>query len=126
MYRINIDVIKKLLIVEISGRMPLEEVQVYINDLTATVKKFDEKELSMLILAQRMDPLPQECINLFKEAIILLLTSLKKVAVVHSRFVTQMQMRRLEEEVKTENIIEGTIMRFKTKKDALQYLNSRY
>lgn len=64
------------------------------------------------------------CNKLFKEAVKLAMTSLKKVAVVHSRFVTQAQMRRIEEEVRSEVNVVGCIRRFKTKKDALHYLTS--
>ena len=123
MYHIGIDIIKKYLIIEISGPMSLEEVQEYIKDLTETVHKFEDKELSMLIIATRMDPLAQQCLPIFKAAFRLALTHMNKVAVVHSRFVTQMQMRRIEEEVSTEVRTDRMIRRFKTKKEALEYLS---
>lgn len=124
MYLINLDIKTRCVIIEISGLMQIEEVQAYINDLTNAVSEFEDKELSMLVLAQRMDPLPQECVEIYKEVTKLTLSKFKKVAEVHSRFVTQMQMRRIEEEVRREYKIDGAIMRFKSKKNALLYLYS--
>ena len=123
MYHIGIDVIRKYIIIEVSGHMTMNEVQEYVKDLTDTIYKYEDKELSMLIMAQRMDPLSQECLPTFKEAIRVTLTRIKKMAVVHTRFVTQMQMRRIEEEVCGELKMNCMIRRFKTKREAMNYLN---
>ncbi|HWT73878.1 MAG TPA: hypothetical protein VN258_04045 [Mobilitalea sp.] len=122
MYHITLDITSKIIFIEFTGGMNVDEINAYINDLLEIIDKFSNKELSMLVLAQRMDVIPQNCLQNFMKTTEITLTRFKKVAAVHSRFVTQMQMKRLEAEVYNNINTETRILRFKSKKEALDYL----
>lgn len=122
MYQINLDITNNILCIEVSGSLNREEVIAYLNDIMEITNKFGAKELSMIVYSQRLDPLPQECVPIFSKITEIAVTHMKKVAVVHSRTVTQMQMKRLETEVCRMLDTEPRIFRFKTKKQAWDYL----
>ncbi len=125
MYRINLDVISKIIYVEISGSMSSAEIDAYVTELSNLVYKFDKRQYSMLFLCQRLDPFSQDNIQAIQKATELIIDWAKKAAVVcGNRIVTKMQLKRVETEAR-KNVTSSTpIMGFRFISEALNYLNS--
>ncbi len=124
MYRINLDVIKKIIFIEASGSISLEEIKKGLADLSNLIYKLDRRQYSMLFLEQRLDPFSQECLEVTQKALILVLEWAKKIAVVYgNRTVTKMQAKRVEAEARKEVISNIPIMRFRTIDEAMKYIN---
>lgn len=126
MYRINLDVINKIIYIEASGSISMEEIRTAIANLSIIFDKFDRRQYSMLFLEQRLDPLSQDSLPDVKKALGFVLGWAKKIAVVNSnRTVTKMQMKRIEAEVRKDVNSNIPIMRFQTIKEAMNYINQK-
>ncbi len=125
MHRINLDVINKIVYIEVSGSVSATDIRNAVSELSKVFHKSDRRLYSMLFLEQRLDPLPQDSLPDLKKAMKLSLGWAKKIAVVNScRTVTKMQVRRIEAEVRKKVHSDIPIMRFQTLKDAMNYINN--
>ncbi|MDF2544432.1 MAG: hypothetical protein K0S47_4150 [Herbinix sp.] len=123
MHKIIVDVLSEIVFIELSRNFQTESIKDYVADLNKLTVRFDARTYSMLILADRLDPLSQESIPEFQKVIEIALTWSKKIAVVHgNRTLTLMQMKRIEAEARKKTNSEIKVMRFITKYDAIQYL----
>lgn len=122
MYNITIDSEAKLIYIELSGFMDQKEVEASATEVISILSQLKDKEYSMYADLGRLDPIPQDSIPIVTEAFKKSLLQLKKIATVHNRTVTRMQMRRIETSAKEGNNIENQILRFRTREEALSYL----
>lgn len=123
MYRINLDVVNNIVFIELAGSLQENEVSSYLYDLETLMGKFGTKELSIVVLAQRLDPLSQDIKIKFQKAIQIVINNAKKVAVVHgNRFMTKSQMKLIEQKVREVTDSDTKIARFSNRKDAMDYI----
>jgi hypothetical protein len=123
-YRINLDVINKIIYIEASGSISLENIKKAVVELRNLIDKLDQGQYSMLFLEQRLDPFSQDSLPAMKKALELVLGWAKKIAVVSgNRTVTKMQVKRIEAEVRKEVNVSIPIMRFQTINEAMNYIN---
>ena len=124
MYRINLDVINKIICIEVSGSMSLKEINEFIIDLYDWVNKFQKKQYSMLIMAQRLDPLSQDNLPVFEKVLEIALIWANEIVFVYgNRTVTRMQLSRIEAEVRKKINSNTPIIRFQYIHEAENYLN---
>ena len=124
MYRLSINHIEKLITVEISGHMSKEEVKAFADEVNTLIPRLDSTEYCIYANFERMDPVSQDSIPYLIEVFKNSLLNVRKIAAVHKRTVTQMQMRKIEEQAKIGNSIDNRIMRFSSKAEAMNYLKS--
>ena len=124
MYSIDIDHIDKIISIELSGFMTKEEVIAYASDVSNLLSKLESKEYSMYANLEKLDPVSQDSLPYLIEASKNSLIKLNKIATVHKRTVTQMQMRRVESNANEGNTIENKIMRFHSREEAMYFLKS--
>lgn len=123
MYNFMVDIVREIVFIELSGSLSIEQIKEYVNDIHQLTLKFESKRYSMLILANRLDPISQYAIPHFRKAIEKALAWANKIAVVNgNRTITLIQMKRIEAEARAIIHSDTKIMRFKTKKEALIYL----
>lgn len=126
MYRINLDVINKIIYIEASGSISGEEIKNAISNLSIILDKFDRRQYSILFFEQRLDPFSQEHLPEIRNALGVVLGWAKKIAVVNStRTVTKMQVKRIEAEVRKVVSSNIPIMRFQTLNEAMNYINHK-
>ena len=124
MYRINLDVINKIICIELSGSLTLNEINHFIVDIDDLVNKFRQGLYSMLIMAQRLDPLSQDNIPIFQHVLELALSNANKVVIVNdNRTLTRMQLARLEIEARKKTNSKIQIVIFHAINEAMNYLN---
>lgn len=122
MYKIDTDKDNKLIHIELSGRIQWDELRNYTNDAIKIVREFGKNEVLILATLERLDPFAQSDIPLCIESLYSVSDYIKKIAFVHKRVVTRMQMDRIVKEVNTLN---GGLLNARncsTKKEALKYL----
>jgi hypothetical protein len=123
-YRINLDVINKIIYIEVSGSMSMKEINNFLVDIKDLVNRFRQRQYSMLIMAQRLDPLSQNNIPLFQQVIEIALNWADKVVIVNgNRTVTRMQLSRIEAEARNRTSSNTPIVRFHVINEAVNYLN---
>lgn len=123
MYRINLDVINKIICIELSGSISLNEINTYLAEIKDLVNKFERGRYSMLILAQRLDPFAQNCLPVVQQITEIILNWAHKIAVVNgNRTLTKMQLRRTETEARKKVSSDTPIMRFQVINEAMNYL----
>lgn len=122
MYKIDIDKDNKLIKIELSGSINQDELKTYKNKVIDIVNQFNQKEVLILILMEKLDPLSQDCLNLCVEFLVRVSSYIKKIAFVHKRVVTRMQSDRI---VRMANNIHGCELPSKSfgeRTEALAYL----
>ena len=125
MHRINIDVINKIIFIEVSGSISVVDIRSVVAYMCDLFDKFDRGQYSMLFLEQRLDPFPQDCLPYIKKASERMLGWAKKIAIVTSnRTVSKMQMKRIEADIRIEVNSDTPIMKFQTIKEAMNYINN--
>jgi hypothetical protein len=123
MYRFAVDEVNKIIHIEVSGVLERDEILAFVNDKRELFKQYLPQEYSLLIDAQRLDAISQDCIQLYQEVMEVGLDWAKKIAVVNgNRMVTQMQMKRIESSAKQKYETKIAIMRFKSIPEALRYI----
>jgi hypothetical protein len=123
MYRFAVDEVNKIIHIEVSGFLKRDEILAFVNDKRELFKQYFPKEYSLLIDAQRLDAISQDCIQLYQEVMEVGLDWAKKIAVVNgNRMVTRMQMKRIESSAKQKDETKIAIMRFKSIPEALRYI----
>ncbi len=125
MYRIKEDYEKSLILIEIKGKMEREEVELFARDVSDTFNRFPLKSMSVISCNERMDPLSQENARIMKAVTQECVLKANRIAVVHKRTVTKMQLKRLEKEVIEDGHHGVPIMRFSTREEALDYIGER-
>jgi hypothetical protein len=124
MYCINIDHVEKLINIELSGFMSKEEVKTYSSEVNKLLSQLDSKEYSMYADLSKLDPVSQDSRPYLITASKNSLLSLRKIATMHKRTVTHMQMRKIETNAKEGFPIDNKIMRFSSRREAINYLKS--
>jgi hypothetical protein len=122
MYKIDVDKDKKIINIELSGRMLQKELETYTMDIIQTISQFKRNEVLVLASMERLDPVSQENISICIENLSALSAYIKKVAFVHKRFVARLQQERI---VQTVNALKGIKLKaksFNSRKDALKFL----
>jgi hypothetical protein len=122
MYRIKEDYAKSLILIEIKGKMERKEVESFANELSDIFDRYPLKSMSVISCNERMDPLSQENARIMKAVTQECVLKANKIAVVHKRTVTKMQLKRLEKEVKEDGHHGVPIMRFSTREEAQDYI----
>ena len=125
MYRIKVDQDKKLIMLEIKGKMEREELNSFDQEINDVLNGFPPKSMALISFLERMDPMSQENAVLMKNITRECVLKAEKIAVVHKRTVTQMQLKRLEKEVQQEGFHGVSIMRFSSRNEALVYVRKR-
>ncbi len=124
MYRINLDMVNKVIYIEASGFISQGDINYILVTLCNIMDRFDKGQYSVLFLEHRLDPLPQDNLQLAKKALELVLCWAKKVAAVSgNRTITMMQAKRIEAEARKEIDSNIPIMRFQTIIEAMNYIN---
>ncbi len=122
MYKIEVDRNKKLVTVEVIGCFNKSEILSFVSETEVILNQFGKKEVSILMLMDRADPVSQEDSPLLSNSLSSSAEYIKKIANVHKKVVTRMQMQRMENEV---NKITGETLevgKFFCKKDAMDFL----
>lgn len=122
MYKIDTDKDNKLIHIELSGRILWDELQNYTDDAIKIIHQFGKNEVLILAILERLDPFAQSDIPLCIEGLYTVSGYIKKIAFVHKRVVTRMQMDRIVKEV---NSLNGGLLNARscnTKKEALKFL----
>lgn len=122
MYSVNVDKVRKIIKMEVSGFMKAEEAKSFIAETESAMKQFKSKEAVMLVKLEDMKPTSQDVLPILMAGLNDALSTVKKIASVHSSALTQMQMKRVEDEVHGSNKASGGIIRFKSEEDAIKYL----
>ena len=126
MYNLIIDVVNKIEFIELLGSLAYDQIKSYVSDLHKITDRHETKLYSMLIMANRLDPLSQNNLPHFQEAIEIALSWADKIAVVNgNRTLTLIQMKRIESEARKLVNTDIKIMRYKSKNDALKYILSK-
>ncbi|MBP1754656.1 MAG: hypothetical protein H6Q59_1054 [Firmicutes bacterium] len=124
MYSITIDSNTKIVNVVLCGFMGKEELISFTTELNSLLSQLKEHEYSMCADFGRLDPIPQDSFPFFIEASGNSMLIMKKLAAVHHRTVTEMQMRRIESIAKDRNNISNDkVFHCKTLREAMTYLN---
>ena len=124
MYSINTDHVDKIIYIELSGVMDKEEVETYASEVNTLLSQLESKEYSMYANLVKLDPVSQDSLPYLITASKNSLRRLRKIATVHKRTVTLMQMRKIETNAKEGDFIENKIMRFRSRIEAMHYLKS--
>lgn len=124
MYAIEVDTDKNLIYIRISGSLQIDVVKAYIIELIKAFELFQEKQALVLVDAERMDPVSQNCFLELSKATEYVIRNSKKVAAIHKRTITRMQAKRIEQEVNKKGYNDIKIMRFSTKLEAMEYLTT--
>jgi hypothetical protein len=104
--------------------MSSKEIYNFIVDINDLVNKFHQGQYSMLIMAQRLDPLSQGNIPLFQQVMETALKWADKVVIVNgNRTVTRMQLSRIEIEARNKINSNTPIIKFHVITEAVNYLN---
>jgi hypothetical protein len=123
MFQIEVDKQKKLIQLRFSGQINPEHISINEEALMKELQQFEPGEVAVLVLAERMEPVSQENIPTITKAIYLLKAHARRIASVHKNVITRMQMGRIEAEPWKEEYKElPSIQRFRTEKEALEYL----
>jgi hypothetical protein len=102
----------------------MKEINNFIFDIDDLVSKFVQRQYSMLIMAQRLDPLSQDNIPVFQQLLVIALKWANKVVFVNgNRTVTRMQLSRIETEARRRTNSNTPIVKFNLINEALNYLN---
>lgn len=124
MYRINLDVINKIICIDVSGSMSSKELNKFIVDINDLVIKFEQKQYSMLIMAQRLDPLSQDNLPVLQQVAEIALQWADKIVIVNgNRTVTRMQLSRIVNEARKRIKSNTPIVKFHVINEAVNYLN---
>lgn len=124
MYHIELNTNKKIIYVHLSGSLTTDEIITYLNDFKNLANQHETNEFSILILANTLDPLPQDSLGIYISIIKIMLSWAKKIAYVNgNRFITNMQLSRVETEARNSINSDTHILRFKTKNEAFVYIN---
>lgn len=114
MYSITIDSNIKIINVVLCGFMDKGELIGFTTELNSLLSQLKDHEYSMCADFRRLDPIPQDSFPLLIEASGNSMLFMKKLAAVHHRTVTEMQMRRIESIAKDRNnIIKAKVFHFK-------------
>ncbi|MDF2904880.1 MAG: hypothetical protein K0R34_201 [Herbinix sp.] len=124
MYSIHIDHVDKIIIIELSGFMGKEEVESYAGEVNSLLSQLEAKEYSMYANLAKLDPVSQDSLPYLIKASKNAMLNLKKIASVHKRTVTQMQMRKIETNANEGDSIDNKIMRFHSRREAMHYLKN--
>lgn len=124
MYSINIDHVEKIIYIELSGFMGKEEVKDYASEVNTLLSQLESKEYCMYANLAKLDPVSQDSLPYLITASKNSLLSLRKIATVHKRTVTHMQMRKIETNANEGDLIDNKIMRFSSRREAMHYLKS--
>lgn len=122
MYRIDADKDKRLIRIEASGHLQLEELKNICKDMKEAAEQFGSDKIAILALLERLDPISQENVAICIENFIALSARINKIASVHKRVVTRMQNERLIKEVNIKNGWELNAKCFNTVSEALGFL----
>lgn len=125
MYHIDVDHENKFISIALSGCMTNEEIKSFAIELKDAIRIFNKKEVRVLAMLERLDPIPQISIPEFILLISEISIYIRKISSVHRRAVTRMQMARVEGEVNNCITNDIDIRRYATKKEALAYLNEK-
>lgn len=122
MYRFQVDYQNKKLYNELSGHMDLNEITAYMHDLHSILEEFGSKEVSVIMVLERLDPVAQESLPICIEGLTIAAEHIKKIAVVHKRVITKMQFSKIWNAVNIncEGSLEVAIC--KSKNEALLYI----
>lgn len=124
MYRINLDNNKKIICIDISGSMSLDEIYSFINEFSDLVSKFNQRQFSILILANRLDPISQDNVVVFQQIIEIAHIWANKIAVVYgNRIITKMQLTRIESEIRNKLNSDTPLKGFYIISEAMNYLS---
>ncbi len=123
MYNLMIDMVKDMVIIELSGSLSKEQIDEYVFALQKVTNKYESKIFSIIILANRLHPIAQQNIPNFERAAEILLSWANKIAVVNgNRTLTLYQMKRIETEVRKKLNADTPVMRFRTRKEAFNFM----
>jgi hypothetical protein len=124
MYRINLDVINKIICIEVSGSVSLKENNNLIIDIDDLVNKFPQKQYSMLFIVQRLDPFSQDNLPLSQQVAETALQWANKIAIViGNRTVTGMQLSRIATEARRKTNSITPVVIFHVINEAVNFLN---
>lgn len=124
LYSIKTDHVDKIIYIELSGIMSKDEVIAYTTEVNTLLSQLESKEYSMYANLAKLDPVSQDSLPYLITASKNSLLSLRKIATVHKRTVTHMQMRKIETNANEGDLIINKIMRFRSRIEAMHYLKS--
>jgi hypothetical protein len=102
--------------------MCIEKVVAYASELNSLLSQIKNNEYSMYSSLEKLDPVSQDSLPYLIESTKNSLLLMRKIAMVHNRTVTQMQMRRIETNANVDHLINNKIMQFRTQREAMHYL----
>ena len=123
MYKIDVDKDNKIINIELSGHMQLEELETYTTEIIEIINHFNKNEVLILASMERLDPVSQANLPICIENLTALSAYIKKIAFVHKRVVTRIQQERIVKAVNVKNGRNLPAMSFNTKNDALKFLH---
>ena len=122
MHTIHVDYTKKIITFEVAGILDLDSVKAFTHDLEEALYQFGPKEVSILACMELLDPVAQNCLPYMADSIAKAIAHARKIASVHKRVITRMQMERIEKSVYTGSEDQIRIVRFSTRQQAMRYL----
>jgi hypothetical protein len=125
MYRFNLDANNKVIYIELSGSISLEEINACINDLRNLASNHSQRMYSILFITQKLDPFSQVNLPAIQHAFEIALNWANKIAFVYgNRTITRMQLRRIESYAREKLNSDTPVLRTTVLNDAMTYLNS--
>jgi hypothetical protein len=123
MYSIDVDTTNRIINIVLAGSVSIQEIEAYAKEIYDLFYNAKEKEYSILASLGRLDPVSQDCIPHLTEAMKIALMRANKIATVHKRVVTQMQMHKIERDAKSDILnTDNKVMRFSSMREAINYL----
>lgn len=118
MYKVEVDKIKKLIRLEISGFIKLDEINSLDCELQKVLKQFKSKEPLMLINAIGFKPTTPDIQPVMQKLQIACAEYCRKTSAVYDNIISQMQAKRLGDQTN----VNDTFARFSTEDEAMKYL----
>ena len=124
LFDLLIDVPKNRVFIDLYGYFSFEHIKEFVDHLNQLTDAFQPNTCSILVMENRLAPISQDNLTYMQKATEILLPWADKIAVVNSnRTLTHIQMKRIVAEVSKVINVNDNVKRFKTKNDALKYLN---
>ena len=118
MYKIDFDLVKKIVRFEAKGFFQLNEAKTILEEFKETINKFKPQEAVLLTLVAELKPSSSEVIPIIQQIQVLGKEHFKKFASVQASGIANIQLKRVSEKDGANDVIK----RFNSEDEAMKYL----
>jgi hypothetical protein len=122
MYRIDLDMERKRIDISFYGHIDLIESQNFTKDMRKILCQFENDHLLALVDIVRLEPFPQECLELYISGLTEASYYIRKIAIVYKKVITRMQHDRILRIANSQSKYKFSFQSFQSRLDALNYL----